>query len=260
MRNRYYNPEIKRFMNRDVIVGNIEDSQTLNRYAYVNGNPITYNDPFGLARESIVGSSWLSNIQTTLDIAGMVPGLGIFPDVLNASIYLSTGNYEEALWSGIGAIPIVGDATSGVRNVNKLSKAVSGSNYKKYKRIPKTKGRWDGEPGNSNWYSEREEVIKITRGEPIEFKDGRPDFSPWNKQTIKFRKGELDGSPNDFAKVHKRLKGELGFRTQTEAQEWMKKERLTAHHEVIETIQLVPSDLNNKIPHIGGASDLRGGK
>ncbi|MBV2197488.1 HNH endonuclease [Bacillus velezensis] len=25
------------------------------------------------------------------------------------------------------------------------------------------------------------------------------------------------------------------------------------------TIQLVPSVINNKIPHIGGASDLRGG-
>ncbi|MEW6536953.1 MAG: RHS repeat-associated core domain-containing protein, partial [Candidatus Auribacterota bacterium] len=48
MRARYYNPEIKRFVNRDVIDGNIRDGQSLNRYAYVNGNPISYVDPFGL--------------------------------------------------------------------------------------------------------------------------------------------------------------------------------------------------------------------
>ncbi|WP_135555998.1 polymorphic toxin-type HINT domain-containing protein [Paenibacillus cymbidii] len=51
MRARYYNPEIKRFINRDVVLGSIIGGQTLNRYAYVNGNPISYVDPFGLARD-----------------------------------------------------------------------------------------------------------------------------------------------------------------------------------------------------------------
>ncbi|MCI1695608.1 RHS repeat-associated core domain-containing protein [Aneurinibacillus aneurinilyticus] len=50
MRARYYNPEIKRFVNRDVVAGAIDYAQTLNRYAYVNGNPISYVDPFGLER------------------------------------------------------------------------------------------------------------------------------------------------------------------------------------------------------------------
>lgn len=47
MRSRYYNPELKRFMNADVLDGSIADSTTLNLYAYVNGNPISFVDPFG---------------------------------------------------------------------------------------------------------------------------------------------------------------------------------------------------------------------
>jgi RHS repeat-associated protein len=49
MRARYYNPKIKRFVNEDIIKGDISDGRTLNRYAYVNGNPVSLIDPFGLS-------------------------------------------------------------------------------------------------------------------------------------------------------------------------------------------------------------------
>ena len=48
MRARYYSPELRRFINADIIPGEISDSTSLNRYAYVNGNPISFVDPFGL--------------------------------------------------------------------------------------------------------------------------------------------------------------------------------------------------------------------
>ncbi|MCP4701133.1 MAG: RHS repeat-associated core domain-containing protein, partial [Gammaproteobacteria bacterium] len=51
MRARYYNPEIRRFVNQDVLRGNVSEGHTLNRFAYVVGNPIKYIDPRGLEVE-----------------------------------------------------------------------------------------------------------------------------------------------------------------------------------------------------------------
>ena len=51
MRARYYSTELKRFINADIIPGEISDSTSLNRYSYVNGNPVSYVDPCGLDRE-----------------------------------------------------------------------------------------------------------------------------------------------------------------------------------------------------------------
>ena len=51
MRARYYSPEMRRFVNADIIHGEISDSTSLNRYAYVNGNPVSFVDPFGLSAE-----------------------------------------------------------------------------------------------------------------------------------------------------------------------------------------------------------------
>ena len=51
MRARYYSPELRRFINADVIAGSISDAITLNRYAYANGNPVSNIDPFGLSAE-----------------------------------------------------------------------------------------------------------------------------------------------------------------------------------------------------------------
>ena len=51
MRARYYSPEMKRFINADVIAGAISNAITLNRFAYANGNPVSFVDPFGLTAE-----------------------------------------------------------------------------------------------------------------------------------------------------------------------------------------------------------------
>ena len=48
MRARYYSPDMKRFINADIVEGQINNAVTLNRYAYANANPVMYIDPLGL--------------------------------------------------------------------------------------------------------------------------------------------------------------------------------------------------------------------
>ena len=59
MRARYYSPLLMRFINSDPVDGSINDSRTLNKYAYANGNPISKIDPEGkfawVAAGAIVG-------------------------------------------------------------------------------------------------------------------------------------------------------------------------------------------------------------
>ncbi|WP_163116812.1 T7SS effector LXG polymorphic toxin [Bacillus subtilis] len=128
------------------------------------------------------------------------------------------------------------------------------------KRLPRTNGRWEGTPGNGKWYSDKPEVNEVTKGEPVVFKNGRPDFSPWTEATIKFKPGELNGSQDDFTRVYERIKEMKGFKSNNQAKEWLRDvKKVTPHHFDGNTIQLVPTKLHKNIPHIGSASDLRGG-
>ena len=60
MRARYYSPDMRRFVNADILHGKISDSTSLNRYSYVNGNPVSFVDPFGLSAERDIDSNNIS--------------------------------------------------------------------------------------------------------------------------------------------------------------------------------------------------------
>ena len=59
MRARYYCLTLRRFVNADKVHGDISNALTLNRYAFVNGNPAVNVDPEGLSAERVgVGTAW----------------------------------------------------------------------------------------------------------------------------------------------------------------------------------------------------------
>jgi len=61
MRARFYSPEMKRFVNMDVLLGNVSEGQTLNRFAFVTGRPVSLVDPFGLSGKGIEEPSFWEN-------------------------------------------------------------------------------------------------------------------------------------------------------------------------------------------------------
>lgn len=44
-------------------------------------------------------------------------------------------------------------------------------------RLPRSNGRWDGEPGNGTWYPDNPDAKNVLGDKGVPFKDGRPDFS-----------------------------------------------------------------------------------
>ena len=59
---RYYDPEIGRFMTPDPFWGYTSSPQTLNRYSYCMNNPLAYIDPFGLEGRPLVYPRDIQNV------------------------------------------------------------------------------------------------------------------------------------------------------------------------------------------------------
>ena len=67
--------------------------------------------------------SVLDGIQTALDLAGFIPGVGAVPDLLNAAIYAARGDMANAGMSVLAAVPGIGDAAAGAKIAMKGVKA-----------------------------------------------------------------------------------------------------------------------------------------
>src|SRR5690606_18235047 len=95
----------------------------------------------------------LEGVQTALDVAGLVPGLGEIADGINAVIYAANGDYVNASLSLAAMIPIGGQlATAGKLGVKAAD--VASTAYKPVSGI--VKGTSKGIPNSSYIYKSSE--------------------------------------------------------------------------------------------------------
>ena len=122
MRHRYYNTDIRRFVNQDIVNGNLGNSQSLNRYSYVQGNPLTYTDPFGLSPEKDGGSIGMNIVHGLLDALGCVPGgVGIVANFANAALYAVVDHDY-----GMAALSLVAGVTLGASKIVSMGGKLAG--------------------------------------------------------------------------------------------------------------------------------------
>jgi len=123
-------------------------------------------------------------------------------------------------------------------------------------------GWWEGQRGNSNWWPDKPAVQAITRGKPIRFVNYEPDFSPWSQGQVKILGGKMTGMRADMDEADRifAMRNPSKFADAKAVEQYRKSNRLTWHHKMdMETLQLVPTDLNDggNTPHLGGASLAR---
>ncbi len=118
MRARYYNPYLCRFLNPDPsgFAGG------LNFYAYSNGNPVSYLDPFGLgAVGENVSSSWLSTYNNIASV--VVPGQAAWNSAVSS---FQNGNYGTA---ALDTVNMLGQQALFVLTLGASSEATPALNY-----------------------------------------------------------------------------------------------------------------------------------
>ncbi len=110
MRARYYSPEMRRFVNADIIAGEISEAITLNRYAYANGNPVSNIDPFGLSAER--SENEISGFEDFLNDIGAF-FIGFYNGLKNRSEELTT-NFNFYTFSNWLSLGLVGSVYEGL--------------------------------------------------------------------------------------------------------------------------------------------------
>lgn len=111
---------------------------------------------------------YLDAFQTTLDLAGLIPGVGEIADGANAGIYALRGDTLNAGLSALAAIPFAGWAATGGKFINKGAKAIDAIDdvYDVAKTIDRTDDVYDAARGAGNaasgfYHSANPNVVEI---------------------------------------------------------------------------------------------------
>ncbi|RKZ73521.1 MAG: hypothetical protein DRR19_30925, partial [Candidatus Parabeggiatoa sp. nov. 1] len=159
MRARYYHPEIRRFVNQDVLLGRVAEGQTLNRYAFVTGKPVSFVDPFGLSGKDVydgfmtgffgfvIGAGVAAVAVATLPISAT--GMAVI-GVTSAAVggfFVGVTGYEyfteEDYWSGEKLSPSEVDNRLGHLIVDGITLGAGCTWFRIRSRDPKALSDWE---------------------------------------------------------------------------------------------------------------------
>ena len=132
----------------------------------------------------------------------------------------------------------------------------------------RSKGEWDGEPGNSLFHPEKpeaREALKRYGQEGIEYRDGEPDFSKVSEATVKIDNMTSLCSDNfkQADEVCAKKWNEQGRDGRTDwtprdVEAWRKENRYSWHERLdMKTMNLVQRDIHEECKHFGGRAECR---
>ena len=142
----------------------------------------------------------------------------------------------------------------------------------KFRHCPISDGHWEGERGDSKWVPDGDyipqksnpegktwdEILEKYGIDGINFKDGEPDFSKLSKGTVEIENFSENRDDN-FDKADAELAKQRGC-TPEEVAKWRKENGYTWHEcKDMKTMQKVPSEVHNNVPHSGGISEAKKG-
>lgn len=126
--------------------------------------------------------SVLDGIQLALDAAGLAPGVGAIPDLLNASISALRGDWGAAGLSVLAAVPVIGDAATAAKFAQKGVKAAKKASRSIGKNIDLSK------EALMNKGMSREEAILFRRA----VRNERRQFARRFYEEAGYKKTEID--------------------------------------------------------------------
>ena len=109
MRARYYSPDMRRFVNADIVAGEISNAVTLNRFAYANGNPVSFVDPFGLSVWSWLNDKYSETEKWLADVGEKVVSTGknVFDAIVNffdPDSFKKEGGRQDGIYYESGSV------------------------------------------------------------------------------------------------------------------------------------------------------------
>ncbi len=135
----------------------------------------------------------------------------------------------------------------------------------------RSKGEWDGEPGDSKFHPEKQEAkddLNRYKQDGVDYRDGEPDFSKVSETTVKIDNmtSKRYGLGNNFdqanqkcaEKWNKEAKDGKTDWTSRDVENWRTRHHYTWHERLDrKTMDLVLMNVHNECKHYGGVSECK---